>query len=209
VHHRVCYPSWDWQVTKFREEDYTGHFFTHAVKDDQQKIGNKWKMLKVGAQGAEVRIDRNNLIIARRFFSAWAARVVRDAGIADPVFVAIPNRNGIITAQDFKTAFLARTAAQAFGHGATSYTGLRFRVEVPKAQGERQSIQDLVANMLLIEPVPDGTLVMLDDVYTLGRHFTAAMQVLPRKPVLAIVAARTVKEPNDEMLRPGVHDHCY
>lgn len=207
VHYRVCYPSWDWQETNFRDQDHLAHFFTWAVKGDQQKIGAKFKMMKVGAGNAEVRIDRNNLDVVQRYFGRFAAAQARAAGIEDPVFVAIPNRNALAEVADFKSAGLARAAAQAFGAGAAAYTGLRFRALVPKAQGVRQRVSDLVENMVMIALPPPGTLVLIDDVYTLGRHITAANQILPRRAALCVVAARTMKEPQEQMTAPGVETH--
>lgn len=206
---RAAYPSWGPDVQKWREQDYDAHFFVHAVKNDREKIGQRATRLPMGAGGTYVRVDRDNLEIPQRFFARWAADKVRRLELERPVFVAIPNRDGLVEAKSFNTARLARMAAAAFGAGAEAFTGLRFREYVPKEQGKRQSVRELMANMVLLEEPPAGTLVILDDVFTLGKHVTATVKMLPKKraPDVAVVAGKTEKRPLDDMTAVAPYSH--
>lgn len=209
VYARAAYPSWDHTDPKWRQQDYDTHFFVHAVKNDAEKIGNRKTRLPLGAGGSSVWVDRTNLELCQRWYARWVAMKCRNLQIDNPVFVAIPNRNALVDAKGFNTARLARFAARSFGDGAAAYTGLRFNEFVPKEKGKRQSVSDLVANMTLIDPIPAGRIILLDDVYTVGRHMTAAWKVLPKasRPDVGFVAGKTEKRPLDDMTVVPVEQH--
>ncbi len=166
----------------------------------------------MGAGSAMVWIDQTNLDVCQKFFARWVAIKCHRLEVKDPIFVAIPNRDALEDSKAFNTAKLARLAAAAFGPTASAYTGLRFKAFVPK-DGKRQSVAELVSNMALIEPLPEaGTLVLLDDVYTLGHHITAAYKMMPkgRKPEIALVAAKTEKRPLPDMTVVDEENHwCF
>lgn len=207
----VAYPSWNYQDPRWREQDYNAHFFIHAVKNDRAKIGQRRTLLPMGAGGAMVWVDAANLDVCQKYFARWVALKCRRAEISDPVFVAIPNRNALGTEKSFNTARLVRMAAAAFGSSASSYSGLRFRSLVPK-DGKRQSVNELVANMELVEEIPGGTLVLVDDVFTLGNHMTAAYKMMPksRRPDIGYVAGKTEKKPLPDMTVVPVESHwCF
>jgi hypothetical protein len=205
---RVAYPSWDFHAQPWRDQDFDAHFFVHAVKNDREKIGNRVANLPMGVGGTNVRIDHDNLDVPQKFFARWAASRARLRGITDPVFVGIPNRNALTEGKPFNVGKLARMAAQAFGEGGSAFTGLRFREFVPKEAGKRQSVRELVENMVLISEPPNGTYVLVDDVFTLGKHLTAAIKVLPkRKSAVAVVAGKTEKAPLEDMTTVPVHSH--
>jgi len=212
VYARAAYPSWDYKDPKWRDQDYNAHFFTHAVKNDRVKIGQRRTQLPMGAGSAMVWIDQTNLDVCQKFFARWVAIKCHRLEVKDPIFVAIPNRDALEDSKAFNTAKLARLAAAAFGPTASAYTGLRFKAFVPK-DGKRQSVAELVSNMALIEPLPEaGTLVLLDDVYTLGHHITAAYKMMPkgRKPEIALVAAKTEKRPLPDMTVVDEENHwCF
>ncbi|MGX8273043.1 hypothetical protein ACWQV9_10190 [Brevundimonas diminuta] len=209
VHARAAYPSWDYKDPKWRQQDYDTHFFVHAVKNDAARIGDRKTQLPMGAGGARVWIGRDNLEVCQHWFSRWAAMKCHNLGVENPVFVAIPNRNALTDTKSFNTARLARFAARAFGDGAQAYVGLRFKEYVPKEKGKRQSVSELVGNLVLVEDIPAGTLVLIDDVYTVGRHVTAAWKVLPkeRRPDHAFVAGKTEKGPLADMTVVPVEHH--
>jgi hypothetical protein len=207
LHARVAYPSWDFQAVPFREVDHNAHFYTHAVKNDAKKIGTRTKNLKVGVNGESVLVSASNLIVVQRHFARFVARTIKDAGIADPVIIAIPNRDALRTIADFNTARLAALAAEAFGSGAQPYAGLRFKKLIPKTEKRRLRPDDLAPNMEMVTDLPKGTLVLLDDVYTQGHHVRASCKVLDCKPVLVCVAARTENEPLPNMTKPRALEH--
>jgi hypothetical protein len=209
VHARAAYPSWDYKETKWRQQDYDTHFFVHAVKNDAEKIGDRKTRLPLGPNAAPVWVSKDNMEVCQHWFARWAAMKCRNLDIADPIFVAIPNRNALIDAKSFNTARLARFAARAFGDGGQAFTGLRFKELIPKEKGKRQTVAELVANMAMIEALPAGTIVLLDDVYTVGRHITAAWKMLPKdsRPDYAFVAGKTEKSPMDDMTVVPVEHH--
>ena len=177
--------------------DHKAFFFVHAVKDDKKKIGAKSKAFNIGANGTAVLLNQNNLHLIQNFYAAWVAQGLRQMGVENPVIVPIPNRNALVGTNDFNTARIARSVATASGGRVQAAAHLRFREFVPKEQGARQSVIELVENMVLTEPLPAGTIVLLDDVFTLGRHMMAASQVLSlvQQPAMGFVAGRTVKAP--------------
>lgn len=197
VYSLMSYPSWDFREVAWRDTDHKAFFFVHAVKNDKKKIGSKAKAFNVGAKNTPVLINQNNLHVAQNYYAAWVARYLRHLGVPDPVIVPVPNRNALVGSADFNTAHLARTAAAAYGRGARAAPLLRFREFVPKEQGSRQSVDELVGNLVLTEELPAGTVVVLDDVFTLGRHVSAASQVLSTEclPRMSFTAGRTVKAP--------------
>jgi len=80
---------------------------------------------------------------------------------------------------------------------------------VPKEQGVRQSVNQLVANMTLVSDVPQGNYVILDDVFTQGNHITATIRKLPKKETSAIVvvAGKTENAPLEDMTVVPVYSH--
>lgn len=201
IYSLMSYPSWDFREVAWRDTDHKAFFFVHAVKDDKKKIGSKAKAFNVGANNSPILLNQNNLHLAQNYYAAWVARGLRQLGVPDPVIVPIPNRNALVGSADFNTARLVRSVAAAYGTGAKAAPVLRFRKFVPKEQGSRQSVAELVDNLVVTDPLPAGTIVVLDDVFTLGRHITAASQVLSavRPPAMGFTAGRTVKSPLEKM----------
>lgn len=211
VYSLMSYPSWDFREVSWRDMDHKAFFFVHAVKDDKKKIGSKAKSFNIGANNTPVLLTRNNLHLAQNYYAAWVARGLRQLGVGDPVIVPIPNRNALVGSTDFNTARLTRSVAAAYGNGARAAPVLRFREFVPKERGSRQSVGELVDNLVMTDPLPAGTVVVLDDVFTLGRHIMAASQVLSavRPPTVGFTAGRTVKAPLAKMFSATISDLQY
>lgn len=202
VHARCGFPSWSHAETPWRDQDRDWQLLVLAVKDDKVRMKERYASLPIGSNGEWMRVDKSQTVQAGRWFGKWAAAKVRGLGITDPVFVAIPNRKALQGVNDFRTATLAQSAAEAFGAGAAAYTGLRFRTLVSKEEKKRQNPAELIANMVVVEELPPaGTLVFLDDIFTQGHHLTAACSFIQadRRPVLGLVCGRTVLEPKENM----------
>lgn len=211
VHARCAFPSWNHQEVAWRDQDRNWQLLVLAVKGDRARMKERYCNLPLGNNGGQVRVDRNEIQQAGEWFGRWVGRRTTECGIADPVFVAIPNRNALVDAKDFRTALFARTAAQRFGERARAYTGLRFIEHVSKEEKKRQGVQELVKNMAVIEEVPPGQLVFVDDVYTQGHHISAAIRMLGADRVAphAFVAGRTVLEPFADMGAELTVEHWY
>jgi len=203
---RCRYPSWDWKHIPFREEDHRAHFFVHAVKNDKAKIGAR-TMRFVKVNGEPVTVSAHNLHFLQNAFARWVARFVEHQRIDKPIFVALPNRSGFGQNSEFPTHFLAKRAAKYHGIEARAFGGLRFRHFLEKCHERRLTFSELKDAFCLVEDLPQGNLVLIDDVFTQGRHVSAAVRCLGRCPELVLVAARTVNEPTDSMFSVNSERH--
>lgn len=210
VHARAAYPSWKPDEHRWRDQDYDANFFTKAIKADREKLGSRVKNLPVTGDGSRVRISANNIENARSAYATWAAGKLKELDLLDAVLVPIPNSVGIVTAADFNTAAIARAIAAATGSRASVSTSLRFIEYRPKEGRERRpGAQELRENMTLVSSIPSGPIVLIDDVFTLGHHITAASWLMPqgRDPKHAIVASRTIKKPVEDVWQAITEDH--
>ncbi len=201
VHARCAFPSWNFREQPFREQDFDWQLYVLAVKGDTARMKERWASLPIGAGATWRKIDKTCLDEVATSFGRWVAAKARASGIVAPVFAAIPNRTALENVDTFRTALLAQRAADAFGEGARPFAGLRFRHLVTKEEKRRQGVAELVGNLSLVEQVPNGQVVLVDDVFTEGHHVTAALRVLPqnRAPHWAFVAGRTVLHPLEDM----------
>jgi hypothetical protein len=201
VHARCAFPSWDHRETAWRDQDRDWQLLVLAIKGDAARMKQRSARLALGEPPVMRTVDRTTVPQAGRWYGNWVAKRTRQLGIERPVFVAIPNRNALLDAKDFRTAEYVRQAAESYGEGASAFSGLRFKTFVSKEEKKRQGFQELKDNMVLIEPVPDGELILVDDVYTQGHHLGVAVSLLPRdrEPKHAFVAGRTVLAPLENM----------
>lgn len=197
---RYSYPSWDYTNTPFREQDYKAHFFVHALKGDREKIGLRKQRFDKRSGGEPIVVTRDNLDVLQRTFASWVAQVCQLSGLKHPVFVPIPNRSGFAGNTEFPTANLARLAARSFGRNAQPFVGLRFRKHLAKNGNYREKVEPLRRALHVYGRIPPGELVLVDDVYTYGRHVEASIKRLGAIPKLILVGAKTVHEPRENMM---------
>lgn len=211
VHARAAYPSWPPGEHQWRDQDYDANFFAHAIKADRTKLKDRVKNLPIGPNGSRVRVSASNIPAAQSAFCAWAAQQLVTLDLSDVVLLAVPNSNATAEAQDFNIARIARLIAQMSNGRAQASTALRFIEYRPKSERERRpSALELRDNMTVVGAIPDGNIVLVDDVFTQGHHLTAATWSLPvgrDPPSHALVAARTIKQPVADVWNPITEEH--
>lgn len=197
--HPLClYPRWDRDERPFRRTDWAASFITLALKGDENAIRRSFEVIKGR------RFDITNYRELHTAYHHWAARKLRALGIADPVLVAVPNSDAAPASVTFATKALVEGIAAAYGAGCVPFSGVRFRQAMPKARlGGTRDQRELLQNLVLLEPPPQGTLVLVDDVCTSGGHLFAVQRLLrPRECGQALLVGRTVHDPQERMLNP-------
>ena len=199
--HPLClYPRWDQDDRPFRKSDWTARFITLALKGDEDGIRRSYVLLGTPPR----RFDINNYRELHRAFHHWAARKLRVLQIAHPVLVAVPNSDAVADSESFATKGLVEGIAAAYGAACIPFSGVRFTQAMPKARlGGTRDQRELLQNLVLLEPPPAGTLVLVDDVCTSGGHLFAVQRLLrPRECGQALLVGRTVHDPQERMLNP-------
>ncbi|WP_125474036.1 phosphoribosyltransferase [Caulobacter vibrioides] len=192
------YPSWDAGQTPFRKIDWISRYLVKAIKGDLEALRKSFVVLGK----PQKKFNHENYGELVEAFHRWSAERLKELEIDQPVLVAIPNSAATSAVNDFGTKRLAEGIAAAFGPAAKAYTDLRFSEVLAKShKGGGRSKTELLNKMVLNAPVPDGTVVLIDDVCSSGSHLFAAQRKLrPRAAELALVCGRTVNEPRDKML---------
>lgn len=204
----ATFASWDWKEQKFRPEDHMGRFVVHAIKGAQDKLAGKYQNLPIGAGQTEVRVDVSNFEIVARYWAAWAAKRIRE-NHAGPIVVApLPSSSATPANDRYRTSSLASLVAAKLGEEGHAWTGLRFREarQPVHAGGSRATIGH---DMIRINDPPPGTIVLLDDVFTMGSHANAALELIgpDQRPKLMVTGGQTVWAPPDKVINPPPKMH--
>ena len=196
VHARLHYPSWNWRETRFSQEDRRANFQTLAIKGKTDKLKDRWQDLPVKDGQSTKHITNENLVEIQYAFAGWVADQCKRSGLKRPVFIPIPNRSAVDNNLDFQTARLADMIAKRFGDRATAWPNLRFRKPVPDSPDNRRiPPYKLYQYLHCYGRIPDGEVVLIDDVFTLGWHIAAAIKRLGIIPNKIFVGANTIKAP--------------
>jgi predicted amidophosphoribosyltransferase len=115
--------------------------------------------------------------LALEWFAEWAAPFVNAHGQGRKVLIPIPSSKTIASsADDFRTAQIARAVAAQCNPPATISAVLRWNHVMPSAneEGGSRDQRVLYPNLTVISRIPAGTCVCIDDVATSGGHLIAA-----------------------------------
>jgi hypothetical protein len=162
------------QVAKMRPVDYDATLLVHAVKG-KQISGKQYTTVKIG--NSYVAIRDGNKDRAIEWFAEWAAPIVRAQSSAMKVLIPIPNRSAFLKSGTTpRTALIANAIRKAVGtNDAVVADILRWTKELPKStNGESRRPDVLVQHLALVGPVPWGTPIFVDDVFTTGGHAVAS-----------------------------------
>lgn len=160
-------------VEDMRARDYNATHLVKAVKGlDLNPKAYTW----VKIAGRRVKITETNKDEAIRWFAAWAARRIDVLGDADKVLVPVPGSSVVRTSpDDFRTALIARAIAARSKTPTVVAAVLRWKTPMtPSRDGGPRDPRILYPNIVLKGALPDGTLVLVDDVYTSGGHLIAS-----------------------------------
>lgn len=188
-----------WQGPPFTADDFRGRFIVGALKADHSIIRG-YQDLPIGVNGALVRVDKNNFELVPPAWAAWAARVIAERSAGERVVLApLPSSKTVLTTTEYRTLHLANLVKAAYNGEMVVWSGVRFKQERQKVHegGDRATIAD---DMVLTTAIPDGRIIPLDDVYTMGSHLSALMKHLPqdRWPDLMVCGGRTIWDTPDK-----------
>ncbi|MBC4018805.1 hypothetical protein H7965_26470 [Siccirubricoccus deserti] len=140
-------------------------------------------------------------------WAKWAVSKISD--LPKPIrLVPVPNSGAIVSepAESFRTlemAYAVAAAATAAGIQASAHARLRWAEQMVKASkgGGPRNPHTLLDKLRFCDPpLPEGTVVLIDDVITLGGHMMACVEALAgegRRPARGVVAGRTVHDALD------------
>lgn len=164
-------------VAGMRRTDYDA---THMVKATKGLELSPGAYTKVNISGRDVIINEANKDLAMDWFSEWAANHVRSLARPQKVVVPVPSsKTTLSSAPTFRTALIAPKIA-ALCPNTTAAPVLRFESEQPNSreEGGTRSALEIHARLRFAGPIPPGLLILVDDVFTSGGHFKAAVWAL-------------------------------
>lgn len=190
-------------------DDHNALKFVKAIKS---KPFRGWAQVPV--LGRIKRLEPANAEDAVDWFGELAAAEIVKLGLRGPlILVPLPNSSSTVRNDEKPRTILLAAAIAEKLNNARVWDGLRWAKEmVPTHQEGTRDPQQLYDNLVVRGVPPKGTLVLVDDVYTLGGHLKAAVARLAEKKIrcsFAICAGRTVLESQQDpfsILRQEIED---
>lgn len=134
---------------------------------------------------------------ARTIFGMFIDHAVSQIGAAKPVLVPVPSKDGLVNAPTFRSWDMLRESL-AGNTPRTIAPTLRFTEQLQPAHAGGPRGRDALAPYLNIShAIPDGPLILVDDLVTTGGSLLASYDALAaagRTPVGAIVCGHTVSD---------------
>ena len=187
-------------VGHMRGVDYDATHLVKAVKGlDLNPNSYTW----VSIDGTNTRIAENNKDKAIVWHAAWAASQVDGLGVGAKLLLPIPSSKTIVaSAEDYRTFKIAQAIA-ARAANCTVSSALRFIEARPgsREDGGSRDPNVLYPNMTLKTALPDGVIILIDDVKTSGGHVIAAswkLAEVSRVPALALACGRSLDAPLED-----------
>lgn len=182
----------------WRPEDHSASQFTKAIKGLPFK---GYAQVPTPGGGVE-RVRQEDTNKAVGLFAAWAAQVVQaNVGGDNIILVPIPSSGATVETPTAGTgATMATAVAQRIGARAQVADVLRFSVAMQSSRhGGTRDTGTLFDRLRVIDNVPAGHVVLIDDVCTTHGHMRAAATRLNRQAGvnvdLAVCAGRTHQDP--------------
>lgn len=192
VHYMATYYSqWAHQNLAPRSQEQWYSFkFCRAVKNGRinGSLSFPW------AGNPEI-INEGTVHRARAIFGEFIAHVIAHLAIPNPILVPVPSKDGLVGVNDFRSFAMVREAVADRWPVAPS---LRFtQVLQPAATGGPRGREVLRPFLTVAQPMPPGSIVLVDDIVTTGGSILASYDVLAasgRGPFAAIVCGHTVSD---------------
>jgi len=193
----------------WNDDDHHALKFVKAVKG---KTFGGWAVVPVLGRNKDLRAANADDAIDW-FAELAAAEIVKLRVSGQAILVPLPNSSSTVKNADVpRTALLAERIAAKLKNMKV-WDGLRWTKEMtPTHQGGTRDPQRLYDNLVVTSVPPKGTLILIDDVFTIGGHLQAAVARLAEKKAeckLAICAGRTVLESQEQpflVLRQELED---
>ena len=162
------------QVEQMRRKDFDATLLVKATKG--LALGEKeYAAVTIGEK--KVNIRETNKDIAIEWFAEWAAPLVDALGDQPKIIVPIPGSAvTILHPPDFRTALMAEAISVKCDPPVAFSTSLRWRKAQQSTRNGGPRDASLLYNNFTISArqLPDGDIVLIDDVFTLGGHLKAA-----------------------------------
>jgi hypothetical protein len=148
---------------------------THLVKGVKGLALSEAAFSHVLIDGRTIRITNANKDRAIEWFAQWAAQKLEELPGSPKILVPIPgSATTIDSAPDFRTALIAEKIAARM-RTARAFPWLRFNAARPNSrQGGSRDPEVLYRAMRLRRNIPEGEIILIDDVLTSGGHLKAA-----------------------------------
>jgi hypothetical protein len=182
------------EVTSMRGVDYDSTALAKAVKG--LELGNGYTDVQI--DGKRCRIVNSNKDDAIPWFAGWAGAKIAELGSQPKILIPVPSSKTIVSSsEEFRTMKLAQAVA-ARVQGATAISALRFIEARPSSREEGGSRDPAVLypNLTIARALPEGQIILIDDIMTSGGHFIASSWRLAdrgRVPVLGLACGRSLE----------------
>ena len=172
-----CYAQYLQGPSNMRQCDYDATNIVKAVKGSTLHP-NSFVNIKV--RGKEREIREKNKDLAIECFAEWAAPHIDLFDSENKILIPIPSSQ---TTKDsppnFRTAIIAETISKKCQTSVIVLPVIRFRTERQASHGGgSRDPNRLYKNMIVIDSLPLGEAILIDDIYTTGSHIQAASWVL-------------------------------
>jgi len=156
-----------------RGVDYNATHLVKAVKG-LDLHPNAYTPVKI--RGKNVRITEENKDIAMQWFAEWAAPIIDAIDDYQKVLIPIPASDVVKDSpDDFRTTKIAREISSYCGSKTVVAPILRWKEPMtPSRKGGTRKARVLYSRLTQNSEIPQGTVVLVDDVFTFGGHLTAA-----------------------------------
>jgi predicted amidophosphoribosyltransferase len=178
-----------------RQEDFNATHLVKAVKGlPLNPKAYAWAMIG----GHNTKIVETNKDSAIDWFVEWAAQHINSLGPQKKVIVPVPSsKSTVASPPTFRTAFIASKLAAACAN-TISFPELRFASPQrnSREEGGSRSAEVLYPLLRMCQPLPDGHIILLDDLCTGGGHLKASAWIIEdqgRQIKHAICCGRSVE----------------
>lgn len=106
----------------------------------------------------------------------------------DFTLVPVPNKLAVLGVDEFPTRTSAEAIAALLGDRASVAPCLRWKARLAKARDGGPRNPEILANNLNLTALPEGKLVLYDDMFTSGSHIAACSRILAEAGNMPILA---------------------
>lgn len=170
---RVAYRTSVENGQRWRQIDYCANKLVKALKGEP--INGH---LEIRVNRVRKRFDQANVAeLLPVIHSTMAARLATEIE-GNFTLVPVPNKRAVIGVDDFPTRTSAEAIAGLLGGRVSVSPCLRWKARLAKARDGGPRDADVLADHLEMSDLPDGPIVLYDDMFTSGGHIAACSRVI-------------------------------